>query len=101
MPRAAVRARDRGSRRPFSSPCKDTSMTERLSCCITLLLWVFPLVPVRAADADDREIQRLVRQLGSNRFRERQAAAKRLEEIGEPALGALQKATDTLEVRRR
>jgi WD40 repeat protein len=52
-------------------------------------------------DPDDKEIAHLVKQLGSDIFKEREAATKRLEEIGEPALGALAKAHSTLEVRRR
>jgi hypothetical protein len=49
------------------------------------------------------EIQRLIMQLGSDRFEEREAAGKRLEQIGEPALPALEKATRhrDAEVRRR
>src|ERR1022692_122836 len=50
---------------------------------------------------DDKEIERLVKQLGSDVFKDREAATKRLKEIGEPALDALRKAKDTLEVRRR
>jgi HEAT repeat protein len=50
------------------------------------------------------EIDRLIQQLGSPRFAERQAATKRLEAIGEPAALALRKAATTTpdaEVRRR
>jgi RNA polymerase sigma factor (sigma-70 family) len=57
-----------------------------------------------AAAEQKREINRLIRQLGSDRFAEREAASMRLEAIGEPALGALRRAaadsTDA-EVRRR
>src|SRR5215813_7196576 len=41
---------------------------------------------------DDREIARLVRQLGSDKFKERQEASRRLKEIGAPALDALYQA---------
>jgi hypothetical protein len=49
------------------------------------------------------EVERLVRQLGSDIFQEREAASKALEEIGVPALQALQRATTDKdpEVRRR
>lgn len=50
------------------------------------------------------EVQRLIRQLGSNSFAEREAASKALDAIGEPALEALRKASQTsdeVEVRRR
>jgi hypothetical protein len=40
------------------------------------------------------EIGRLIRQLGSESFQEREAASRALELIGEPALGALAKAAD-------
>ena len=66
-----------------------------------LLLLAFPCVAVIADDPDDKEIARLVKQLGSSDFRTRDIATKRLEEIGEPALDALGKATGTLEMRRR
>src|SRR5437016_2630061 len=54
-----------------------------------------------AATANAQEIERLVKQLDSSRFKEREAATKRLTEIGEQALDALGKAKDTLEMRRR
>src|SRR5436853_335021 len=68
---------------------------------IALLVLVLPFVPVVAVDGDDKDIERLVKQLGSAKFKEREAATKRLTEIGEPALDTLAKATSTLEVRRR
>src|SRR5262249_22622674 len=54
-------------------------------------------------DTDGPTIERLVRQLGSDEFAEREAASKRLAAVGEPALGALRKAlgSDDAEVRRR
>src|SRR5437660_4397835 len=76
-------------------------MTTWLTRCFAGLLLTLPFVPAVADDPDDKEIARLVKQLGSSDFRTRQAATKRLEEIGEPALDALGKATGTLEMRRR
>src|SRR5437868_6951584 len=76
-------------------------MTTWLIRCFAFLLLMLPFVPAVADDPDDAEIARLVKQLGSDKFKEREAATKRLKEIGEPALDALGKATGTLEMRRR
>ena len=76
-------------------------MTIWLTRCFAMLLLVPPFVPAVADDPDDKEIARLVKQLGSSDYRMRDAATKRLTEIGEPALDALGKATGTLEMRRR
>src|SRR5205085_2416720 len=53
---------------------------------------VLPFVSAVAGDPDDKEIARLVKQLGSAKFKEREAATKRLKEIGESLLKALDKA---------
>jgi WD40 repeat protein len=78
-------------------------MTTWLPPGFALLLLVLPFVPVAAVAPDDAEIARLVEQLGSDKFKEREAASTRLAEIGEPALDALDKAatSDDPEVRRR
>jgi hypothetical protein len=70
---------------------------------IALLVLVLLFVPVAAAAPNDKKIERLVKQLGSDKFKEREAATKRLVAIGEPALGALRKAltSDDREVRNR
>jgi hypothetical protein len=74
------------------------------------LVWILMacvvLVPLRSAPAqaaEEKEIQRLVKQLASDDFQQREAATKRLTEIGEPALGALEHAQigDDPEVRTR
>lgn len=55
-------------------------------------------------DANTERIDKLVRQLGHDEFAKRQAAAKELEAIGEPALAALRqaaKSSDSLETQRR
>ncbi len=58
----------------------------------------------RAAETQDERIDRLIRQLGSESFAQREQAGKELEAIGTPALDALRKAAATstdAEVRRR
>src|SRR5437764_12845570 len=69
--------------------------------CFAGLLLVLPFVPAVADDPDDKEIARLVKQLGSSDFRMRDAATKRLTEIGEPALAPVRNVTTPLESRRR
>jgi formylglycine-generating enzyme required for sulfatase activity len=57
-----------------------------------------------AAETETERIDRLVRQLGSEKFEDRELAGKALEAIGTPALGALRKAATAsadAEVRRR
>jgi hypothetical protein len=60
--------------------------------CFAGLLLVLPFVPAVADDPDDKEIARLVKQLGSSDFRTRDEATKRLEAISDVLLDALQKA---------
>jgi WD40 repeat protein len=76
-------------------------MTTWLTRSVAVLFLVLPFVPVVADDPDDAEIARLVKQLGSTDFRTREAATKRLKEIGQPALDALGEAKAPLEARRR
>ena len=76
-------------------------MTTWLTRCFAGLLLVLPFVPAVADDPDDKEIARLVKQLGSSDFRTRDAATKRLTAIGEPALDPLRNVTTPLESRRR
>jgi hypothetical protein len=57
-----------------------------------------------AAESDADKIDRLIRQLGSDKFAEREAAGKALMAVGTPALDALRKAardSDDPEVRRQ
>ena len=71
---------------------------------MTALSALLLLLCVPAAAVDDHaEATRLVRQLGADDFEEREAAARRLLEIGEPALEALRaaQAQRDPEVRRR
>jgi WD40 repeat protein len=64
---------------------------------------MLPFVPTVAVADGDTEVERLIKQLGSDEFVERETATKRLQEIGDPALGALDKAATSAdaEVRRR
>jgi hypothetical protein len=78
-------------------------MTAGLPCSIAFLFLALLIAPI-TIDHDDREIERLIQQLGSKKFGERQAATAALDRIGEPALEALRKATASdadLEVRCR
>jgi len=72
-----------------------------LALTVLAAAFVLPFIPAVAVGRDDKEVERPVKQLDSGRFKEREAATKRLVEIGEPALAALRKATDTLEMLRR
>src|SRR5207249_3697983 len=79
-------------------------MTTWLIRGFAFLLLMLPFVPAVADDPDDKEIARLVKQLGSSDFRAREAARKELEAIGEPARASLRKVTDSgadLETQRR
>lgn len=82
---------------------KEPNMTTWLTRCFAGLLLVLPFVPAVADDPDDKEIARLVKQLGSSDFRMRDAATKRLKELGEPAVDAVIRAmmTKDVEARRR
>jgi hypothetical protein len=75
-------------------------MTHALA--ITLLLTAAE-APAPKAGPQGPQIQRLIQQLGSDSYAEREAAAKALTEIGEPALEALREAAKSkdAEVRRR
>ena len=89
--------------RCVTHPCLRTNWCNMraLRCIFVSVLAVVPFVPAVADDSDDKEIERLVKQLGSSDFRTRDEATKRLTEIGEPALDALGRVTSTLEARRR
>ena len=78
-------------------------MTTWLIRCFAFVLLMLPFVPAVADDPDDKEIARLVKQLGSSDFRTRDAATKRLKELGEPACDALVRAMkiNDVEARRR
>jgi HEAT repeat protein len=67
------------------------------------LVLVVPFIAGCATESDDKEIARLVKQLGDDDFDKREEATARLKEIGEPALDALDKAKSSrdAEVRRR
>ena len=61
-------------------------------------------LPTLAAPPETTEIDRVIQRLGSADFAEREAATKRLDAIGEPALDSLRKAaagSEDAEIRRR
>ncbi len=76
-------------------------MTNWITRCLALLLLALPLAFAAAPPA--RSVERLVRQLGSDDFDERESASTHLSEIGEPAVPALHEALASadLEVRSR
>jgi hypothetical protein len=86
-------------------------MTIRIFLVLLLLagaaaLGAFLSVPEKELPADAAEgpsVERLIKDLGSPRFRTREEASRKLREIGERALPALRKgaASDDLETRRR
>ena len=82
---------------------KEPNMTTWLPRWIACLVFVLSFASLIAAAPDDAEIARLVKQLGSDDFDQREAATKRLQEIPEALLDALHKATSSNdpEVRRR
>src|SRR5262245_35424496 len=71
--------------------------------CIVLLTVAVAAHAGRGKEATAERIASLIRQLGDDEFKIREAASKALDAIGEPALGALRKATsdDDLEIRTR
>src|SRR5207249_717226 len=92
-PLPATRApRASGGRRRADLFRKETSMATWLPHWLAWLLLLLTFVPLVAVDPDGKEIERLVKQLGSDKFKVRDAATKRLKDIGEPALATLRKA---------
>jgi formylglycine-generating enzyme len=72
--------------------------------CLAFAVAVAAWSACLAAETETERIDRLIRQLGSENFEEREAAGKALEAIGTPALEALRKAASSssdAEVRRR
>jgi WD40 repeat protein len=68
------------------------------------LILTIPFVPARADEPDPKEIRRLIGQLGSLRYKDREIASQRLEAIGGPAWYLLAKTaagSADLETRRR
>src|SRR5690348_15156304 len=67
----------------------------RVLCPLLLAVGMTQALPALTAGPETptpAAIQRLITQLGSDEFTEREAASRRLEAIGEPALPALHKA---------
>src|SRR5581483_6020312 len=75
------------------------------ACCTLILTITFSQLfsPRALADHDAEEIDRMIKQLGSDDFREREAAMESLQRIGRQALPALRIAqnSENLEVRHR
>src|SRR4051794_21832606 len=90
-------------------PLRRTTIPEEpnmTAVAVRRFAWLLPVllvIPLAAADPDEKEVERLVKQLGHDDFDKREEATMRLKEIGEPALVALVKAksSDDAEVRRR
>jgi hypothetical protein len=66
-------------------------MTRSLSCGLVGIALQFGL-PSFVASSEQSDIQQLLKQLGSDKFKEREAANAALLKVGKPALGVLQKA---------
>jgi HEAT repeat protein len=68
-----------------------------------IAFWLLAGLAILMADQDADKIDRLIKQLGSAKFSEREAASQQLEEIGAAALPALRKALTSrdAETRRR
>src|SRR5678815_2336216 len=69
-----------------------------------MLLLLAPLLSVAAAPPNDTEITRLIKQLDSDDFDTREAASKKLEDLGEPIRSVMEKVAETggdLETRAR
>src|SRR3954471_24163851 len=73
----------------------------RVFSAFCLLVSLSPCLPV-CASGDDR-VDRLINQLGSSSYADREEASKALDEVGAPALDALRKASHArdAEIRRR
>jgi hypothetical protein len=63
--------------------------------CLAFIVAVAAWSACLAAETEAERIDRLIRQLGSDSFAQREAAGKALEGIGTPALDALRKAAPT------
>jgi Tol biopolymer transport system component len=88
---------------PVALPRRNTTCdAKRLFLIAVALAALAP--PTRAAAPPSRvDVQRLITQLGSDDFDEREAASRLLADVGAPALPALEKAlrSEDLEIRRR
>ncbi len=67
-----------------------TTLLPRGLACVAFTL---SLASPGGGAADDKEIERLVRQLGCDEFKGREAASSALAKVGKPALTSLRKAT--------
>lgn len=67
-------------------------MTTWLPRCTAGFVLVLALIPRAAVAADDKEIERLIQQLGDDEFAKREAATAALNKVGKSALKALRRA---------
>src|SRR5262245_58080713 len=80
------------------------NMTTLLPRGLVGVAWMLSLAPCVAGSSKDTDVEHLVKELGSDKFKEREAATNALVKVGKPALTALQKAaadSDDAEVRAR
>jgi hypothetical protein len=72
----------------------------RFGTLLTMILCVGlgTVIAVPSSPSDQNKISQLIAKLGSENFRERDAASKELDAIGEPALEALQKAAKSTDM---
>src|ERR1700758_2540078 len=83
----------------FRQQCLGGGMVARISLVLSAIITASPMIL-----AETPETERLIQQLGSSLFNEREAAAKKLEALGEQVLKPLEKAVATApdpEVRNR
>jgi hypothetical protein len=71
--------------------------------CLVAALWLVLAAGLFGSDSSARDLDRLIEQLGSSKFRQRERASQALQTIGARAVPALRKAAEAAdaEVRRR
>jgi hypothetical protein len=82
----------RHENRDSSSAARRLGLVARGSVAGPAVFLALGLSALSAAENDKDKIDRLIRELGSDEFAQREAASAELEKIGKPALDALRKA---------